>query len=96
MKTTIEIPDDLLREAKEYAARHGLPLREVVVRGIRSIVKGSPQPRKFKLKTIAMGGSGILPRTGQTAPPGRHACRDLTLQFRPHGSLLLSPRHPGL
>jgi hypothetical protein len=59
MKTTIEIPDDLLREAKEYAARHGLTLREVVVRGIRSIVKGSPQPRKFKLKTIAMGGSGM-------------------------------------
>lgn len=59
MKTTVEIPDDLLREAKEYAARHGIPLREVVTRGIRSVVKGSSRPAKFKLKTITTGGSGM-------------------------------------
>jgi len=28
MKTTVEISDDLLRQAKEYAARRGIPLRE--------------------------------------------------------------------
>lgn len=60
MKTTVEIPDDLFREAKEYAARHGLPLREVVTRGIRSVVRGSPRPAKFKLKTITIKGSGLV------------------------------------
>jgi len=27
VRITVEIPDALLRDAKEYAARHGLPLR---------------------------------------------------------------------
>ncbi len=34
MKTTIEISDTLFRQAKEHAAREGIPLREVVESGL--------------------------------------------------------------
>lgn len=34
MKTTVEIPDDLFRRAKAKAALEGIPLRELIVRGL--------------------------------------------------------------
>lgn len=60
MKTTVEIPDDLFREAKEYSARHRLPLREVIARGLRSILHETPRRRKFRLKTITTKGKGLV------------------------------------
>jgi hypothetical protein len=60
MKTTVEIPDELFREAKEYAARHGMPLREVVSRGIRQVLQGGSGQRKFRLKTITVKGQGLV------------------------------------
>jgi hypothetical protein len=35
MKTTVEIPDDLFRRAKAKAALEGIPLRELIVRGLQ-------------------------------------------------------------
>ncbi len=34
MKTTLEIPDELFRQAKVRAALEGIPLRDLVVRGL--------------------------------------------------------------
>jgi hypothetical protein len=60
MKTTVELPDDLFREAKAYAASQGITLREVMERGLESVVRGAvPRPRRFRLKTITMKGQGI-------------------------------------
>jgi len=60
MKTTVEIPDALFREAKEYAARHGIPLREVVERGVRLVLRASsPAGRRFRLKTVTTPGEGL-------------------------------------
>lgn len=42
MKTTVEVPDGLFREAKAYAARHGMPVREVFELGLRLVLEGSP------------------------------------------------------
>jgi hypothetical protein len=39
MKTTIEIADSLLDEAKRLAARRGVTLRTVVEEGLRHVVK---------------------------------------------------------
>ncbi len=60
MKTTVEIPDRLLREAKEYAARHGIPLREVIERGLSMLVEAAPAGRQFRLKTITSKGEGAV------------------------------------
>jgi hypothetical protein len=68
VKTTVEIPDRLFREAKEYAARHGVPIREVVERGLRMVLEGSSPPRKrFRLKTITTKGQGLASGTDWNA-----------------------------
>ena len=60
MKTTVEIPDALFREAKEYAARQGIPMREVFERGLRTVVERSTAGRNFRLKTVTTKGEGLI------------------------------------
>ena len=43
MKTTLEIPDAIFRQAKSTAAARGIPLREFVTEAVRE--KLSAQPR---------------------------------------------------
>ena len=38
MKTTLDISDPLLREARRLAAREGTTLRELVEQGLRQVV----------------------------------------------------------
>ncbi len=42
MKTTLEIPDDLFREAKAKAALEGIKLKDLVARGLAREVRGEP------------------------------------------------------
>lgn len=61
MKTTVEIPDPLFRQAKQYAARHGLTLRELVTRGLETVLRGGAPPRRrFRLKTVTTKGEGLI------------------------------------
>jgi len=61
MKTTIELPDDLLRQAKEYAARHGIPMREVIELGLQLALQAKMSSRRpFRLKTITTKGEGLI------------------------------------
>ena len=61
MKTTVEVPDGLFREAKAYAARNGMPVREVFELGLRMVLEGSPGGRRrFRLKTVTTKGEGLL------------------------------------
>jgi hypothetical protein len=60
VKTTVEISDSLFREAKEYAAKQGITLREVFERGLRMTMKGAPRSRRrFRLKTVTTNGDGL-------------------------------------
>ena len=61
MKTTVEIPDALFKEAKEFAARNSIPLREVIERGLQTVLHGRLAPAKrFRLKTITVKGEGLV------------------------------------
>lgn len=61
MKTTVEISDPILREAKEYAARHGISMREVVEQGLRVVLRHSPRPgKRFRMKSITTKGEGLI------------------------------------
>lgn len=40
MKTTVDLPDELLREAKASAAREGISLKEVLTAALRNHLRG--------------------------------------------------------
>jgi hypothetical protein len=53
MKTTVEIPDALFREAKATAARNGSKLKDLVAEGLRMVLgKSLPQGRHLKFPLI--------------------------------------------
>ncbi len=61
MKTTLEVPDNLFREAKAYAARHGIPVRKVFELGLRMVLEQAPASRRrFRLKTVTTKGDGLV------------------------------------
>lgn len=60
MKTTIDLPDALAREAKELAHRHGVSLRELVVEGLRSeVARRSAAPTTMDFVFPTVGGKGL-------------------------------------
>jgi hypothetical protein len=59
MKTTIEIADPLLREARRVAAREGVTLRTLVERGLARVVGETKKPISFKLRRAAFHGKGL-------------------------------------
>jgi len=61
MKTTIEISDGLLREARQLAARDGVTLRAVVERGLHRAIAEAKADRPFKLRRASFKGKGLQP-----------------------------------
>ena len=61
MKTTIEIADPLLREARKLAAREGLTLRAMVERGLHTVVAEAAHGTAFKLRRASFKGNGLRP-----------------------------------
>jgi hypothetical protein len=61
MKTTIELPDELLIEAKQKAAEQRRPLRALFEEGLRmALRKHDPRPRKQQVTLVTVKGG--LPR----------------------------------
>jgi hypothetical protein len=61
MKTTLELPDELLIEAKKAAAEQRRPLRELIEEGLRIVLQAPAkkvQAKKVRLITV----KGGLPR----------------------------------
>ena len=61
MKTTIDLSDALLHEARDVAARQGMTLREIVERGLRRVIDEANQPKPFKLRKAGFDGAGLQP-----------------------------------
>lgn len=60
MKTTIEISDALLREARRLAAKEGITLRALVERGLHQVVAEAKRP-PFRMRDGRFGGKGLHP-----------------------------------
>lgn len=58
MKTTVEIADPLLREARKLAMSQGVTLRELIERGLHREVRSAPP---FKLRRASFRGKGLQP-----------------------------------
>jgi hypothetical protein len=62
MKTTIDVADALLEEARQIAARDHTTLRELVQEGLRRVIdERRPAQKPFRLRSIKPGGGGFQP-----------------------------------
>jgi hypothetical protein len=61
MKTTLDIAEPLLREARRIAARERTTLRALVEQGLRRVVAEKKGARPFKLRRVAFKGRGLRP-----------------------------------
>ena len=62
MKTTLDISDPLLRDARKIAAREGTTLRALVEQGLRQVVAARKKRRPaFKLRQVTFRGNGLRP-----------------------------------
>jgi hypothetical protein len=59
MRTTVEINDELFRNAKAAAAKQNKSLREIVDEALRQYLNG-PQKKKFRLKLTPHSAVGHL------------------------------------
>lgn len=60
-KTTVELPADLLAEAKTLAARERTTLRALVELGLRAVVHPRPATGAFQLADASVDGDGLTP-----------------------------------
>jgi hypothetical protein len=61
MKTTIDIADPLLKQAKRLAARRGTTLKVVVEEALRDALKRAPDEVPVELRTHTYAGRGLQP-----------------------------------
>ena len=69
MKTTVDISDTLLAEAKKLAIREGASVSSLVEEGLRQILKNRKRSgKRFKLDLITVKGRGIQNELGWELP----------------------------
>ena len=61
MKTTIEINDALLADARRVAEQEGLTLRSLVESGLRAVLSGRERPARYRLPDRSVPGNGLQP-----------------------------------
>jgi Arc/MetJ family transcription regulator len=62
MKTTIEISDAVLAQARKLAERRGTTLRALVEEGLRKVVAESRRQDAFRLRKASFKGEGLQER----------------------------------
>jgi hypothetical protein len=61
MKTTIDIADSLLLEAKSVAAREGTTVKSLVEEGLRLAIARREAAASFRLRPAGFKGDGVRP-----------------------------------
>jgi len=61
MKTTVEIPDTLMKEARKLASRQRTTLRVLIVEGLRRVLTERRSPADFRLRKATFKGNGLQP-----------------------------------
>ena len=61
MKTTVEIPDSLLKQVRSLAAREQTTVKALVEEGLRRITAERQRAKPFKLRKVSFRGKGLQP-----------------------------------
>jgi hypothetical protein len=67
MKTTIDIPDALMRRCKRFAAREGTTFRSLVEDGLGRLLDERTRRAPFKLRPVKFGGGGFQAGIDETS-----------------------------
>jgi len=79
MKTTIEIPDSILKEARKLASREGTTVKALVVESLQKVIVERKRPGGFKLRRATFKGKGLQPPLNGAS---WERIRDLTYEGR--------------
>lgn len=61
MKTTIDIADGLLNDARQVAQREGTSVRALIEQGLRKVLEERGQSTGFRLRKASVKGKGLTP-----------------------------------
>lgn len=62
IKTTVDIPDALLKEARAQARARGTTLRELVADGLRTVIERKGAAERYRYEPVVFDGEqGIAP-----------------------------------
>lgn len=61
MKTTIQIPDSLFKEARKVAMEEQTTMKALIEAGLRRIISEHKQRERFKLRKATFKGKGLQP-----------------------------------
>jgi hypothetical protein len=61
MKTTVDIPDVLLDEARKVVAKEGRPVRALIEEGLRKVLGERKRAAAFRLRKATFKGQGLQP-----------------------------------
>ena len=61
MKTTVEIPDALLKDARKLASKQRTTLRVLIVEGLRRVLTERRRSEGFRLRKASFKGNGLQP-----------------------------------
>lgn len=68
MKTTVEISDSLLEQARDIAAREKSSVRALIEEGLRVVVADRQKRRqRFKLRKVSVAGQGLSPEFAEAS-----------------------------
>ena len=79
MKTTVEIPDSLLQQARRLAAQENTTVKAFVQEGLRRLLAERKAGKPFKLRKVSSRGNGLQP---QMAGAAWQQIRDAAYQGR--------------
>jgi hypothetical protein len=79
MKTTVEIPDSLLEQAKRLASEERTTVRALMEEGLRRLMAERKAAKPFKLRRVSFRGKGLQP---QMAGAAWQQIRDAAYQGR--------------
>jgi hypothetical protein len=58
MRTSFDLPDGLLQQAKSVARERGVPVRDLVILGLTHVLSARPAP--YRLPDLAFEGDGLV------------------------------------
>ena len=61
MKTTIDIADSILNDARRLAAREGITVKALVELGLRRVIAEKKRAGPFRLRKASFKGKGLQP-----------------------------------